>query len=598
MEASTQVTGNPTTQPSETVGPNRNFPPTPGPLRRTEAIVERAKPTEYEGRSVPCHDNGSLLFLTVVAGHLLKPRLPGMMAGACQPSSVLANWMKFKKLLVFSLFAVVFLMNSCSGVIGSTGFGTSNGPSGNIPLVLTLRAIPLTPPPNTNILSFSVTVVGVSMTRSTGPSVSVLLNSNLYQVDLTRLQSDSAFLGSSAAIPADTYTKMVVSLSNPVVTYCTQTQGITGCAPGSVTTLTGGPAAPVIATTPFPLTLAAGQTTGLVVNFDLGKALSVNPQTQVITNVNLGAANVLSATVLPPVASNLPPSALDFVGDVTGVITSVNVPAQNVPAQTVVVQTATQGSITAIASNSTIVSPNCTTFNLGSTLTCVKQGQVASLDMTLNADGTFSLVEYDPLAINTGDWIEGIVGLPPSSSTQFQMVTNDVVIAPSNSLIGQNLSLSAPVIVTLVNPQPFVVDTKGLTVPTTPFTGSSATSVLLPGVTVSVHVTAFTPASSTAPAAANVDFVYLRFTRVTGTVANPAPPNAFAMQSFPSFLGLTVPVTVQLSTDSPSTSFEGISSASGFVVGQPASIRALYFGPPTGPTPTPTPFSATEVRVP
>jgi hypothetical protein len=516
-----------------------------------------------------------------------------MIADACQPSSVVANWMKFKKFFTFWLFAVAFLVNSCSGVIGSTGSGTSNGKGGSIALVLTLRAIPLTPPPNTNLLSFRVTVVGVSMTRSMGHSISVPLNSNSYQVDLTKLQSDSAFLGSSAAIPPDTYTNMVVSLSNPVVTYCTQTQGITGCSPGSVKTLTGGSAAPIIATTPFPLTLAAGQTTGLAVNFDLGNALTVNPQTQAITNVNLGAANVLVATAFPPVASNLPTSAFDFVGDVTGVITSVNVPAQ-----TVVVQTATQGSITAIASNSTIVSPNCTTFNLGSTFTCAKQGQVASLDMTLDANGTFSLLEYDPLAINPGDWIEGIVGLPPSSSTQFQMVTNDVIVAPSNSLIGQNLSQATPVSVTLVNPQPFVVDTKGLTVPTTPFTGSTDTSVLLPGVTVSVHVIAFTPASGTAPAAANADFVYLRFTRVTGTVANPAPPNAFTMQSFPSFFGLTVPVTVQLSTESPSTSFEGISSASGLVVGQPVSIRALYFGPPTGPTPTPTPFSAAEVRVP
>jgi len=514
---------------------------------------------------------------------------------ACQPSSVVANWMKFKQFFTFWLFVVACLMISCSGAINTrlfVGSGTSNEPGGNITLALTLRAIPLTPPPNTNLLSFSVTVVGISMTRSMGQSTSVPLNSNSYQVDLTKLQSDSAFLGSSA-IPPDTYTAMVVSLSNPVVTYCTQTQGITGCAAGSVTTVTGGSAAPIIATAPFPLTLTAGQTTGLALNLDLGNALTVNPQTQAITSVSLGAANVLVATVLPPVASSLSSGALDFVGDVTGVITSVNGATQ-----TVVVQTATQGSITAIASNSTIVSPNCTTFNLGSTFACAKQGQVASLDMTLNANGTFSLLEYDPLAINTGDWIEGIVGLPPSSTTQFQMITNDLVIAPSNSLIGQNLSLAAPVSVTLVNPQPFVVDTKNLIVPTTPFTGSTDTSVLLPGVTVSVHVTKFTPASSTAPAAANVDFVYLRFTRVTGTVANPAPPNAFTMQSLPSFFGLTVPVTVQLSTDSPSTSFDGISSASGLVVGQPVSIRALYFGPPAGPTPTPTPFSAAAVRVP
>jgi len=87
---------------------------------------------------------------------------------------------------------------------------------------------------------------------------------------------------------------MVVGLSNPVVTYCTQTQGSQVAAPASVKTLsTGGPATPILATTPFPLTLTAGQTTGLAVNLDLGKALAVNPQTQAITNVNLGAANVL-----------------------------------------------------------------------------------------------------------------------------------------------------------------------------------------------------------------------------------------------------------------------------------------------------------------
>jgi len=130
---------------------------------------------------------------------------------------------------------------------------------------------------------------------------------------LTKLQSDSAFLGSSAAIPAGTYTNMVVGLSNPVVTYCTQTQGITGCAPASVKTLsTGGPATPSHRNHTIPSNSNGRPDHGLAVNLDLGKALAVNPQTQAITNVNLGAANVLGATVLPPVASNLPSSALDF----------------------------------------------------------------------------------------------------------------------------------------------------------------------------------------------------------------------------------------------------------------------------------------------
>jgi hypothetical protein len=56
-------------------------------------------------------------------------------------------------------------------------------------------------------------------------------------------------------------------------------------------------------------------------------------------------------------------------------------------------------------------------------------------------------------------------------------------------------------------------------------------------------------------------------------------------------------VTVQLSSVSPDTNFDGVSGPSELVSGQTASIRALYFGPPTGPTPTPSPFSAAKVRI-
>jgi hypothetical protein len=385
---------------------------------------------------------------------------------------------------------------------------------------------------------------------------------------------------------------MVVSFSDPAVTYCTQTQGITGCAAGSVTTLTGPPATPIITTSPFPLLVTLGQSTGLAIDVNIAKALTVNAQTQAIQAVDLGAPNVLTAMILPPASSSLQSATLDFVEDVTGIVSSVDAASQSVT-----IQTATKGPITAIAGTSTTVSPNCATFNLGSTFMCAKQGQVASLDTILNADGTFTLLEYDPLATKPGDWIEGIIGLQPSSPTQFQLVTNDLVVALDSSLIGKNLEVGAPVSVTLVTPKPFVVDTKNLVVPNTTFAGAMDASVLAPGQTLAVHVVSFTPSTGTTPAVAGVDFVYLRFTRVSGSVASAAPPNTFAMQSFPSFFGLTVSVTVQLSNVLSGTNFDGVSSASDLVSGQTASIRALYFGPPTGATPTPTPFSAAKVRV-
>jgi hypothetical protein len=495
-----------------------------------------------------------------------------------------------KRLAVCGLLAVGFSLASCSGPASSAG-GSSQGSSGA--LIIALRATPLPPPENMNVLSFSATVVGVSLTSSTGGSVNVPLNSAFYQADFARLQSDTAFLALSTAISSGTYANLVVSLSNPSVTYCTQTHGITGCMPGSVMTLSGGPATPIIAGAPFPLVVSGGQSTGLVVNVNMAKALTLNVQTQAITNVNLGAPDVLTAMILPPGSSTLPSRALDFIEDVTGIVSSVNTASQNVT-----VQTATKGSIIAVVGSTTTVSPNCTTFNLGNTFTCANQGQVASLDVTLNADGTFDLLEYDPLATTAGDWIEGTMGLPSSSSTQFQLVVNDLFLNPSNSLIKSNLRLGAPVNIVLANPKPFVVDTKGLNVPNSLFTGATDASILMPGQTLAVHVVSFIPASGATPAAANVDFVYLRFTRVTGSVASVAPPNTFAMQSFPSFFGLTVPTTVQLSNGSPSTNFDGVSGATALVSGQAVSIRALYFGPATGPTPTPTPFSAAKVRVP
>jgi len=75
------------------------------------------------------------------------------------------------------------------------------------------------------------------------------------------------------------------------------------------------------------------------------------------------------------------------------------VTAVNSTTQSVTVQTATRGTLTAIANSSTVFSPNCTAFSLNPSFSgCIVQGHVASLDTVLNSDGTFTLLEYDPLA--------------------------------------------------------------------------------------------------------------------------------------------------------------------------------------------------------
>jgi len=493
--------------------------------------------------------------------------------------------MDFRKTLALPIVLSAACLVSCSGAPKPPC--TSNCGGGTATLSVTMTAAPLTPPPNTNLLSFIVDVNTVTLTSSSGSTVNIPLNSPAFSVDLIKLQSDSAFLGTLATVPAGSYASMTVSLSNPVVTFCTQASGNTGCAAGSTATVSGGAAALVVSSAPFPLTLSANQRTGLAINFNLKNALTVNAS-QVVTAVTLTAANVLAANSLPSTSTSLTAGQLDFVEDVTGVVTAINAITQSVT-----VKTATRGSLTAVANSSTVFSPNCTTFTFSS---CVVQGQVASLDMVLNADGTFALLEYDPLSTTAGDWIEGIVTATPSSSTQFSLVTNDVVLATSGSVISSSLP-GTSVNATLVNPKPFLVDSKGLTIPANSFSGNTAATIFLPGQTLSVHVTAFTAASGSTLATASVDTVYLRFTRVSGTVAATGTPSAFTIQNLPSFFGITTQPLVEITPgappSTPATNFDGVTSATALSNPQTVSIRALYFG-----TGTAMPFSAAKVRVP
>jgi hypothetical protein len=352
-----------------------------------------------------------------------------------------------------------------------------------------------------------------------------------------------------------------------VVTYCTASSGTAGCNLGSVAQFTSGASAP--ATSSFSLALTSGEKAGLQVVFNIGNAITVNSTTQVVSAVNLAAANVVTAVPLPPVASTLSTGQLDYLEDVTGVVTAAT-------SSTVTIQTSTRGPITSVLTTSTILSPNCVITNATCSPTV---GQIASIDATLNSDGTATMLEYDPLSVASVDVIEGIVTTVPSSPTQFQIVTNDFISATSNTHIGSGLSLGDPVQVTYTAVNPFVIDTKGLLPLTaTPFSGSTSANNILPGQTVALRVTAFTPKSGTTPAAATADFVVLRFTRVAGSVSSSSAPT-FGLQSLPLFFGQTTTNLVQLSTTTtPMTYLDGYTTGSNITVGDNVAVRALYFG--------------------
>jgi hypothetical protein len=427
-----------------------------------------------------------------------------------------------------------------------------------------------------------LTLSSVQLAPTTGSAVNIPLNVATYIVDLTRVQSDSAFLGQVLAnVPAGTYNKVTVGVSSAVVTYCTATGGTPGCDAASVKQVSQTATTP--ATSSFSATLTSGQKTAIQIQFNFGNAITISTtQAQVVSKVDLTAANVLTASTLAPTSttSSLGSGQADFVEDVTGVVTAASTTS-------VTIKTSSRGSITAVANQSTLAGANCVTTGAACSPAV---GQFGSLDTTLNFDGTFTLLEYDPIAPTSSDWVEGIVTAVPSSSTQFQIVTNDITLAPSSTLIGSKLGVGDPAQVTLSSVKPFVVDSRGLPVVITSFSGSNDATTIIPGQTIAVHVIAFTAKTATAPAAITADTVVLRFTRVAGSISSFAAP-FLNLQALPPFFGTAVPAEAQTSTGSPSTNYDGVSNGNALVTGHTAAMRALYFGSSFTPS-----FSAAKVR--
>jgi len=473
--------------------------------------------------------------------------------------------------------AAIFLLTSCSGTKNHGGGGGGNGEA---TLSVTLAAVPLTPPPGTSILSFVVTINSVSLTPSAGGSdVAIGLNTGSYIVDLTRLQSDSAFLGiASASVPSGTYNKVSVNL-NATVTYCAATSGTAGCNAGSVAQLTKSFATPT--TSNFSMTFSANQKASLQVQINFNNALTVNSGTQAVTAVNLTATNVVTTTTLPLATSTLAAGQQDFVDDVTGLVTAAS-------GSSISVQTATQGTITAAINSSSVFGSACVIPPVAPA-TCSSTpavGQVASIDAALNSDGTSTLLVYDPISASSIDLIEGVDTTLNTSSTQFKIVTNAIVRAKSGSLIG-SLNLGDTVNITLASGASSFIDGHGLQVGS--FNGGTATGIF-PGQTVALHVTSFTAKSGNTPASATVDIVVLRFTRVPGTVSGGGGAT-FNIGSLPPFFGQTGSSGVQLSSASPSTELDGFATQGDITSGANISVRALFFG--NGSIPA---FSAAKVR--
>src|SRR6266478_898215 len=105
-----------------------------------------------------------------------------------------------KALLLFLLLAS-FCLAACSGPTTVCTVNCGGGGSATVSFTLVADTLPANP----SILSFKVTIDRITLTPTTGTAQTFTPNPALV-VDLMRLQSDTAFLGTLTNVPSGSYT--------------------------------------------------------------------------------------------------------------------------------------------------------------------------------------------------------------------------------------------------------------------------------------------------------------------------------------------------------------------------------------------------------
>ncbi|PYU57817.1 MAG: hypothetical protein DMG56_21790, partial [Acidobacteria bacterium] len=222
---------------------------------------------------------------------------PGMTNAGYAVMGCHMNRSKALSLLPVLLLAALSL-TACSGP--KTGLCISNcGGTGTLSLTMVADTLPANP----SLVTFKVTITGIALVTSGGTQQALSLNGSPV-VDLMRLQSDTLFLGTFGNIPAGQYTGVIVSFSNPVLTFFNDTANtLQGCPPSN-----GCPQVSLAAfgTSQANVTFSVSSTAaaGIGIDLNLSNLLSISSSGTSLV-VNFASTNVLSAFTLPRAGSNL-----------------------------------------------------------------------------------------------------------------------------------------------------------------------------------------------------------------------------------------------------------------------------------------------------
>ena len=479
-----------------------------------------------------------------------------------------------RKYLVFAVLVAAVSLSSCSGV--KNRCVTNCVVNGDALLSVSISD---TPPANTTVVSFTLPIVGISLTSSSGSQVSVFSTGTAANFELTRLQSDSDVVVTNASVAAGTYTAVNVTV---------------GAASGTFINNSGAAVGSCAAGTPFRVcAIPNGVTTTITFTFPAGSALVLNNgahqwldldfnyNNAIVTTSGIGIdmqqSGVLTASTTVP--TGIPSGDFANVDDFTGRVTAVST-------SSITLSSTVRGSLTATINGSTQVfdpqSPaQCSG---GATLACIQVGSIISLQGVLTNTGVIVATSLDVIDSSKTpvDEVEGTIY--PSNcngGSNFGMILSDSSITTGGSPLASS-SFGTGICLTISPTATSAVDFGILTgQPGLPATngGFSTVGDLLAGQTIRAKVTG--AATGTNGINATATALILRFSRLTGTVGTVSGP-VFGINGLPTYItAFTVPPSVQTYTNA--TLFEGAANAGGLASGGTVSISALFYNPIGGP---------------
>ncbi|MGD0007209.1 MAG: DUF5666 domain-containing protein [Terriglobia bacterium] len=417
------------------------------------------------------------------------------------------------------LLTVVFLlfMAGC----GSQSSVTTTPPSNPNPAVsLTVTD---TPPAGVTVLFFQLSITGASLSPG---GVSLLSSTNPIPVNVSQLQTDSAFLGSTN-VPAGTYTSLSVTFSNPQLTIyngsgATIGSGANVCANNSVCQLTPSttPLTLTFSTAPFPVTLTANSP--LAFQLDIHLDTVIQPD----LTVNLAATNGVTISQLPAPPSGTPITALgNLTGTVQGGLPYSVVPNPDQVQSLLVLQTGDGRTFDiGLTSSTTYSYPSsvCSANNFA----CLATGQIVKVELSLPTDGTLLASEVDYVQPAGQTVVEGnIIRLSTSAAGAIMdMILQQGPPTPTPNALpfGQRVTVTVP-----ASGVTYTVDSGSFTIPgglsfatyTDLVVGQEVSVVVVPGsLTTASGSGSSTPWAGPAATTFTTNSITLEPSQITGSV--------------------------------------------------------------------------------